>query len=438
MPELYDDQQKVADTIIEFYKSSGQTLLLLEGWAGVGKTFTLANAVMQLQSMFPSIQTSLTAPTNKAVKVIVEMAESYGLNASSRTIYSSLGLVLDNNDEIRYTKQLAKGSFDSMDLVVIDEVSMLNRAVTEKLKQAALQYRVKVVMMGDRYQLPPVKETLSPVFTEAEVVCKLTTNRRQLEGNPILQLSEDLRNDIRNESHNTRFIAQHNSDLDQGIYVPPASEWYGCIKENFTSQDYAGDPDYFRVLAYTNKQVNSINAFVRKLIVGVTDSPFIVGERVLTRAPIFDDMFEAKPEVIANTDEELEVMAVTECLHPLYEHMSVDFKVWALTLRSHSGVLADVFLLHKDSVRDHAETLDKLAAEARKGSPWRNFWDFSNSFADLQPPHAMTIHRSQGSTYKNVFIDIDDCFINRKVRERNQLMYVGCSRASDNLIVLTR
>ena len=45
---------------------------------------------------------------------------------------------------------------------------------------------------------------------------------------------------------------------------------------------------------------------------------------------------------------------------------------------------------------------------------------------------------SQGSTYNNVFIDIVDIGKNRKEKERNQLLYVGCSRAKENLIIMDR
>ena len=437
--DLEEDQQEVADAMIDFYSAHGQLFFVLTGWAGVGKTYTIQRVIKQLKQMHPHMLVCLTAPTNKAVKVLRSMAVEYGLNVDCRTIYSSLGLVLDNNDEIKMTKKMVAGAFYSMHLVVVDEASMLSKNVVSHLRQAAADNRVKVIIMGDKFQLPPVKESKSQAFEQADQTFHLVKNRRQVDGNPILELTQSLRADIVSGKSATKFESKINTALDQGIYVLNGADWYNCVKENFLSDEYKADPDSYRCLAWTNKRVNALNTSLRRLIVGETESPFIVGERVLTRQAIVDDMTLAKPEVIANTDEELKVLQITEGVHPLYAGMSMEFKVWNTVLLAESGRSAEVHILHADSKDDYKTALDKLGKAAKKeGRQWKNFWGFKDSFADLQPPHAMTIHRSQGSTYGNVFVDVDDCYKNRKQKERNQLLYVGCSRARENIILLRR
>jgi len=438
MPDLYPDQKAIVDDIVKFYQTPGQLLFCLTGWAGTGKSFTIQRAIKTLQQLHPGLRACLTAPTNKAAKVLRSMAAEYGLAIDCMTIYSSLGLVLDNNDEVKYTKKMREGGFKDMDVVVIDEGSMVNKNVTSKIREAAQMYGVKVIAMGDEFQLPPVKESVASLFAEADVKRHLTENRRQCDGNPILELCSSLRQDIIDGTCRAQFKTNVNEDLDIGIHALNGEDWYDWIKLNFVSDQYKEDPDSFRILAYTNKRVNMLNKAIRRLLVGETVEPYTVGERVITRHPLFQDMTEANPLLVANTDEELTVLQIYEDNHPLYAHMNEEFKVWTTTLKADSGGVAEVYILHEDSLGDHKRMLNKLSKAAYGGAPWRHFWDFKDSFADLQPPHAMTIHRSQGSTYENVFIDVRNCYKNPKARERNQLLYVGSSRPSENLIALRR
>jgi thymidine kinase len=439
MSDLKPDQQEVADAMIKFYGAVGQLFFVLTGWAGVGKTYTIQRVIKNLQKSHPSIKVCLTAPTHKAVKVLNTMAEDYGINVECRTIYSLLGMVLDSNGEIKMAKKMSQGGFGDMDLVVVDEGSMLNKNVVTHLREAAILDRVKVIVMGDKYQIPPVKEVKSQAFEQADQMFHLTENRRQVTGNPILELTESLRNDIIEGKSTTKFVNKINSKLDQGIYVLGAVDWYNCVKENFLSDEYRDDPDSFRCLAWTNKRVDSLNKSLRRLLVGETKTPFIQGERVLTRSALVGDITDPKPEIVAHTDEELKVLSITKALHPLYSGMTIQFTVWEVLLLSERGVSTCAYILHEDSARDYKAMLEKLGAAAKvEGRKWSDFWNFKDSFANLQSPHAMTIHRSQGSSYGNVFLDVDDVFKNTKTKERNQLLYVGVSRARESALLLRR
>jgi ATP-dependent exoDNAse (exonuclease V) alpha subunit len=48
----------------------------------------------------------------------------------------------------------------------------------------------------------------------------------------------------------------------------------------------------------------------------------------------------------------------------------------------------------------------------------------------------MTTHKAQGSTYNKIFVNWPDMRTNRKVLERNQLLYVACSRPTQELHIL--
>jgi ATP-dependent exoDNAse (exonuclease V) alpha subunit len=439
MKELTPEQQDVHDKAVDFYRTPGVTFLSLEGWAGVGKTFTTQRIIKTLQSQNPNIKIAMTAPTHKAVKVTRAMAEEYGIeNVEFLTIYSCLGMILDNNQEIRHTKKAAEGSFADMDLVIIDEASMLPRNAFAELEATAKALNIPVILMGDSFQLPPVKEPNSIAFEKAQIKLRLDKIMRQEQGNPILEVTASLRDDIRNHTSKTVIRSKINKELDKGVYALNGPAWVKSVENNFVSDEYKEDPDLFRVLAWTNHRVDSLNRKIRKLLVGETESPFIPGERLITRRPIAEGEGSQRVQ-LAYTDEECEVIDIALTTHPLYANFSIQFSVWAIRLLTVREEVAEVYLLHRDSVADYWSTLNTLKDRAKTDrGQWRAAHNFEDSFADLQPPHALTVHRSQGSTYKNVFVDLIDCYKNPDVLERNKLLYVACSRASDNLIALKR
>jgi exodeoxyribonuclease-5 len=81
------------------------------------------------------------------------------------------------------------------------------------------------------------------------------------------------------------------------------------------------------------------------------------------------------------------------------------------------------------------EVLQRLAEEARlapKGAArplWRRFFLLRDAFASLGPAAVLTVHRSQGSTFAEVFVE-RDVFWPRDEVLRRQLAYVAVSRAS--------
>jgi hypothetical protein len=57
-------------------------------------------------------------------------------------------------------------------------------------------------------------------------------------------------------------------------------------------------------------------------------------------------------------------------------------------------------------------------------------------FAQLNYGYAITVHKSQGSTFKNVFIDIMDIFENFNKKERLKCIYTAITRSSHSLELL--
>ena len=77
-----------------------------------------------------------------------------------------------------------------------------------------------------------------------------------------------------------------------------------------------------------------------------------------------------------------------------------------------------------------ANPTHKLARARAKA--WRDFLTFNDCVICLDFAHAMTVHKSQGSTYKTVYVDMNDLYkaSNVSMIDYLKLTYVAISRAS--------
>ena len=87
----------------EFHAESQQRggCFLLSGYAGTGKTFAITYFVRKLSKT----KVALTAPTNKAVRVLEMMASEAGLSVDTKTIHALLGLAVQQNQDKQILKK---------------------------------------------------------------------------------------------------------------------------------------------------------------------------------------------------------------------------------------------------------------------------------------------------------------------------------------------
>ena len=80
------------------------------------------------------------------------------------------------------------------------------------------------------------------------------------------------------------------------------------------------------------------------------------------------------------------------------------------------------------------------AADEARDFPerWEQRHDFKSAMAEVQNIYAMTVHVSQGSTFRNAFVDVRDI----RQRERNnllemqKLLYTAATRPSHCLVLI--
>ena len=81
-----------------------------------------------------------------------------------------------------------------------------------------------------------------------------------------------------------------------------------------------------------------------------------------------------------------------------------------------------------------AYAITKKGYDAKKA--WVKYYEFMRQFADVGYNYAITCHKAQGSTYKNVFIIEDDIDTNQNIFERNRIKYTAYTRPTDKLFVI--
>jgi len=81
--------------------------------------------------------------------------------------------------------------------------------------------------------------------------------------------------------------------------------------------------------------------------------------------------------------------------------------------------------------QDVKKLLKQLKAKGSRGTAT----EIETEWVDLRAAYSCTINKSQGSTYRKVFIDLDDIKRCRTPNTVARLMYVAVSRASEQVIM---
>lgn len=429
-------EQSVAKIKIKRFLKSNDKFFLLKGGAGTGKTHTVGALIADLQSRDERLWIAASAPTNKAVKVLRNSSSKWGIhNIDYKTIYQFLGLTLDYDEE--GDKVLVEGSrstIDKYELVVVDEASMISSNLWNLLNDVVIRYEnIKFLLIGDNAQLNPVNEQESAIFSQVENVAELTQVMRTDEFNPVMDVIESAREKVVNSGYRYSLKSSFSDDLMHGVWVLNREKWLNQMVRAFQSPKYKDNPDYVRAIAWRNKTVDSLNQHIREAIYDNPNQPYLEGERLVATDTIFDPL-DGK-EILLSNSEELEVVKANSSI-------SEDgYNIWRLKVVDEEGEDYRLQVIDKSSQKDLLADLRQLANEIRSGKSvegkksWQAYWKYKNRYAAVNYAYAMTSHKSQGSTFTNVFVAQNDICKNQNLIERYRSLYVSYSRCSDRLFI---
>ena len=458
---LNTEQKQAFDSLVEYIQDgSDDSIYVLKGWAGTGKTFCISLLVKYvLESLYPNkafYKIAVTGPTNKSVRVIKQATGIRNQRVSFQTIHKLLGLkekiTLDGKQEF-----VAEGDFkpsiSAVRLLIIDEVSMLNDELFHKI----LNYRgkLKVICMGDPAQIPPVgrpdcipfREELADAYRIKTISLKRVM--RQNLGNPIIDASVTIRKNLGSPKSLVDPITSL-SESGEGIEFlnlnnPETRQRFSGILEGyFKTEEFKKDSEYSKVIAWRNKTVDSMNALIRKVIYGeeALTSKILPGEKLIANTPIVQD-----GSILLNTNSEFTVQSY-EIKEDLIKESMFQIKLKHYEAKvgyyddDDERCIAYIDILHESSQDDFKKAAELLKQDAiskrGKDKSWIKYYDFLRLYADVNYSYSITCHKAQGSTYGITFVLEDDIDVNLDVVERNRIKYTAYTRPKKKLYVLKR
>ena len=417
----------------------------LTGYAGTGKTFLLGRFLSYVRQENKAWKIALCAPTHKAKSHLERIAQEVGGEFRIDTVHSLLqlrpGEPDENGDRHLEHKPTGRPSAESYDLIVCDECSMVGTELYSFFPKGN-----RVLFVGDIAQLPVHKDGLiEPSPTLA---------------NPAVLLTEIVRYE--------GAIADYATKVREGLEqkYPPKLLSSGNLRK-FTNKEQwedllceahrEGGLHHAKCLAFTNGRVQQLNQLVRSRIFRNAELPYLEGEKLIAKEPYYRDGTTLLP-----TCGEAEVL-VAEKHEGVYvglgreaeEVGAVKVDLWELALVNDLDAEFAVMAIADTSLKDVGRylrdvkklILDLDSKPARKHL-WRAYYEFCETYSvvpkgngvihRLQYGYATTIHQSQGSTFERVFLDGVNLFACPDPKMRNQLMYVGCTRPSEELNVLMK
>lgn len=429
--ELTNGQAIALSNLLDFLQTQKQWTFSLEGYAGTGKTF-LTKLILDYCTKH-DLKVILAAPTNKAAKVLSQIS-----NEEAITIAKMLGIrpKIDQTTgkEVYVPDSEANPpNLENYDLVILDEASMIGAELFKLLSEQFTLFGPKFLFLGDPAQLPPVGEKESPVFTQVEAQAKLTKVVRY--SGAILNYATALRTE-------KKFVPVKKYVDQKTLKSLDKRQFAQTLFSAFDSKEFKDNSDYCRVLAWTNKQVSQWNQQIRSTIFGNQAPQFVSGERLIATSActrrvegmktINGDKFQEV--VILPSSGEIVVMEAHQKKEVVkYGHMKGDvFNYWEINAVDEEQN-EKTFRVLATSEKPRYEGMLKDFAQTRN---WDGYWGLKRAFDSLQYAYALTVHRSQGSTFERVFLDLPNLLANYKSQERKQLLYTAATRASEQLVVL--
>lgn len=399
-------QDRGYEKFLSFYLDPEQTVMILKGYSGTGKTSLVKRLLDELPMMdemarlcapeYEPTQVVLAATTNQAAEAF---ALAVGPAHEVRTIYSVCQLRIDEDYKTRKKKLVAYGDGVENALVFVDEASFLDQ---EALGKILSQMRnCKIVFIGDPAQRKPVGSDEMPAFKMDACVVELTELVR-FDGGILQDLMASLR------------AAVVTGKWSKFPLLPGVID--RMSREDFKAEAYrlfTQEKDkHVKILAYTNATVTSYNNYLSARVLGSVEPQ--VGQRMLVNQAVQNNGSKCA------TNEEVTIEEVT---------LTREYETEGYELRFR-GKGSYYFMPKLRTAKESAH------ARAVVEDNYTRMKIILTTWVDLRPSFAQTVDKSQGSTYDIVMVDLDDlCSKSRTLDDLARLLYVALSRARSRIIL---
>ena len=375
----YDEVQKSA-----IMKAINNNVVIITGGPGTGKTTIIKAIVSLFKDVFKAKddELALLAPTGRAAK---RMMETTGIKAS--TVHKYLNWDKDNN-------KFGVNEYNPNNerYIIVDEVSMLDSFLFSSLLKG-IKRDVKIVLVGDYYQLPSVSQgqVLKDLIDSDVIdVVRLTCLYRQDEDSYITTLAHEIKDGELSESFMHKKEDYNFIDCENEMVIPIITTVVNkAIEKGYTDRD-------IQILAPMYKTLNGIDNLNVKL------------QEIFN--PFSNKKNELKVgEVIYRVGDKI-LQLVNDNENNVYNG-DIGYIVDVIDYRKSSSKKNEIIVDYDGNVVTY--TPDK--------------------FVNIRHGYAISVHKAQGSEFPMVIMPIVNNF-NRMLY--NKLIYTAVTRAKSSLIIV--
>lgn len=382
--ELSKKQLLIAESILDWFKSSKYQYITLGGYAGTGKTTLLGYIKGVLKKEKKDLKVAFCSYTGKASRVLYrKLTDGRGIDSKDyigtihRLIYRAL---VDDNDNIIGWEKIPEEDF-KYDLIIVDEASMVTKEVWDDL----LSFNRPILAVGDHGQLPPVNSSFNlmekPELTLEEIY-------RQEANNPIIKLSEIVRKygNLPFEEYSRSVKKLHKEDIDT---------------QNIVSDMFNSFNEETMVLCGYNRTRINLNKGIRSLHFESNNPQ--VGDRVIClKNNRIMDIFNGMTGTI------LDIQRASNTELNYYDaEISLDYE--------ETPFWGKISIEQFNSPQLIEKPIEDL-----------NYFDFG---------YALTVHKAQGSQAKRVLL-FEERFPKMTDDDYRRWLYTAVTRAEEELIIV--
>lgn len=444
-----EDQFSALKTLTDFLLSTeSDTLLLLKGYAGTGKTSLVGALVKTLNEL--KQKTVLLAPTGRAAKVFSNYSGQKAFTIHKK-IYRQKAF---SNEPTGF---MPADNLHKDTLFIVDEASMIsNDGIdsisfgTGRLLDDLIQYvysgeNCRLILMGDVAQLPPVMQTESPTLNpeilrgynlQVEEIT-LTQVVRQSGDSGILLNATRLRDALRNNEveiypklHLKGFTDFRKVNGDELIEEISSAYSRDGIEETM-------------IITRSNKRATIYNNGIRNRIL-YREEELSSGDRLMVAKNNYYWTNDCKEmDFIANGEivQILRVKRTSELYGFRFADVTVRFQDYDLELDI--KILLDT--LQTDSPALPKELNDKLFytiledyddIPTKAGKMKKMKADPHYNVVQVKYAYAITCHKAQGGQWMNVFLDIGYMTEEMLGEDFYRWLYTAFTRATHRLYLV--
>ncbi len=444
-------QEIVLLQLSEFvFDDTPNALYLLKGFAGTGKTSIIGTLVSNLWQTKKSAV--LMAPTGRAAKVISNYS-----GKEAFTIHKKI--YFPKKDKAGGVKFVMQPNKHRNTIFIVDEASMIPDAPADSklfengsLLDDLMQYvysghKCKLLLIGDKAQLPPVKSELSPAldgeqldlnYNKKVTSIELDEVVRQEQDSGILENATQLREVLQDGFYESfTFNLGNYKDI---VRLVDGHEIMDAINDSYTANGH----EETAIIVRSNKRANLYNQQIRSRIL-FNENELTTGDFLMV---VKNNYFWIKPTseagFIANGDiiQVLEIFNIQELYGFRFAEVKVKMVDYPKMRPFETVLLLDTIdaespsLPYEDSNRLYQEVQKDYENET---SNYRKFLKIKGNkhFNALQVKfsYAITCHKSQGGQWNTIFVE-QPYLPNGIDKEYLRWLYTAVTRAKEKLYLI--